>query len=184
MAARWDLDRARECDAAHPLGGARARFIVPDGLIYLDGNSLGALPARVSERVRGLIETEWGVALGTGWNNCGWMEAPERVGDRIAPLIGAQPGEVLVCDTTSIVLAKLVGAALGAGSGRRVVLSTRDNFPSDLFAAMGVARRFGAEVRVVEQADLPGALNEEVAVCCVTHVDFRTGARHDIPSIT
>ena len=163
---------------------ARARFIVPPGVVYLDGNSLGALAVGVAERVRRTVETEWGVALGTGWDGCGWMDAPGRVGDRIAPLIGALPGEVLVADTTSIALAKLLGAALSARPDRRVVLSTTDNFPSDLFAAAGVARLAGAELRVVDRSDLLAATTADVAVCCLTQVDFRTGALHDLPAVT
>jgi kynureninase len=138
----------------------------------------------VGERVRRLIEDEWGVALGTGWTDLGWMDGPLRIGDRIAPLIGAGPGEVLVADTTSIVLAKAVGAALRARPSRRVVVSSADNFPSDLFSAMGAAQLVGAELRVVDRADLDRVLDGDVAVVCLTHVDFRTGELYDIPAVT
>jgi kynureninase len=184
MAARWDLDRARALDREDVLGEFRQRFLVPEGVVYLDGNSLGALGAGVAERVRATVEEEWGTALVTGWNRCGWMEAPELLGDRIAPLIGALPGEVLVADTTSIALAKLVGAALRARPGRKVVLSSRDNFPSDLYAAAGAARLAGAELEVVDRSELLSSLDSDVAVCCLTHVDFRTGELHDIASLT
>jgi kynureninase len=184
VAARWDLDRARDLDAGDALAPVRGRFVLPEGLIYLDGNSLGALGVSVGERVRRLIEDEWGVALGTGWTDLAWMEGPVRIGDRIAPLIGAGPGEVLVADTTSIVLAKAVGAALRARPSKRVVVSSADNFPSDLFSAMGAAQLAGAELRVVDRADVCKSLDDDVAVVCLTHVDFRTGELYDIPTVT
>jgi kynureninase len=184
MGARWDIDRARDLDAADPLAHARARFVLPPGVVYLNGNSLGALPKSVGDRVSRLIDEEWGVDLGTAWHSRGWMDAPLRVGDRIAPLIGAGPGEVLAADTTSIALAKLLGAALAARPDRRVIVSSTDNFPSDLFSAAGVARRSGAELRVVDRADLPDALDDDVAVCCLTQVDFRTGRLHDLRALT
>jgi kynureninase len=184
VAARWDLDRARDLDAGDVLAPVRDRFVLPDGLIYLDGNSLGALGVSVSERVRRLVEDEWGVALGTGWADLAWMDGPVRIGDRIAPLIGAGAGEVLVADTTSIVLAKAVGAALRARPSRRVVVSSADNFPSDLFSAMGATQLAGAELRVVERSDVCDSLDDDVAVVCLTHVDFRTGELYDIPAVT
>ena len=183
MAGSSFLERARKLDGEDGLGGRRARFLLPEGVIYLDGNSLGALTAGVPERVAHLVEDEWGTRLSASWNG-GWMEAPERVGDRIARLIGAGPGEVLVADTTSIALAKLVGAALTARRPRRVILSSSDNFPSDLYAAAGVARLFGAELRVVGRDELVSALDEDVAVCCLTQVDFRTGELHDLAGLT
>jgi kynureninase len=184
VTARWNLDRARALDAGDVLAPVRRRFVLPEGLIYLDGNSLGALGASVGERVRHLIDDEWGAALSAGWNDLPWMDAPLRIGDRIAPLIGAGPSEVLVADTTSIVLAKAVGAAVRARPSRRVVVSSADNFPSDLFSAMGAAELAGAELRVVERASVAGAIDEEVAVVCLTHVDFRTGELYDIPTVT
>ena len=184
MAARWDLDRARALDRDDPLAKAREHFVLPAGIVYLNGNSLGALSKSVGERVQRLIDEEWGVDLGTAWHTRGWMDAPLAVGDRIAPLIGAGPGEVLAADTTSIALAKMLGAALAARPGRRVILSSTDNFPSDLFSAAGVARRAGAELRVVDKDDLPAALDQQTAVCCLTQVDFRTGRLHDLPALT
>jgi kynureninase len=184
MTARWDLERARALDDADPLAEVRRRFVLPHDLLYLDGNSLGALGSSVAQRARHAIEEEWGQTLAASWSRGGWMDAPVRVGDRIARLIGARPGEVLVADTTSISLAKLVGAALSAQPSRRVVLSTTDNFPSDLYAAAGAARLAGATLRVVDPAALDAAMDEDVAVCCLTHVDFRTGALHSIPEIT
>ena len=158
--------------------------MLPEGVVYLDGNSLGALSEGVAEHLRQIVEAEWGNRLIAGWNGCGWMEAPERIGDMIAPVIGALPGEVIVADTTTIALAKLLGAALVARPSRKVILSSTDNFPSDLFSAGGIARLFGAKLRVVERSGLAEALDEDVAVCCLTHVDFRTGEMHDLPALT
>jgi kynureninase len=179
-----NLERVRALDAGDRLGEMRRRFSLPGGVVYLDGNSLGALGANVAERVQQLVTEEWGKTLSAGWERGGWMDLPLLVGERIAPLIGAAPGQVLVADTTSVALAKLLGAALAARPGRRVVLSTTDNFPSDLYAAAGAARLAGATVRVVDRSELLEALDEQVAVCCLTHVDFRTGEMHDLPGIT
>lgn len=171
-------------DAEDPIGGARKEFAIPPGVLYLNGNSLGPLAAAVPARVRRTVEEEWGVTLSKGWTEHAWMEWPLRIGDRIAPIIGALPGEVLVADTTSIALAKVLGAALRARPTRTVVLSSTDNFPSDLYAAMGAVRAAGAQLEVVDRAELEAALDERVAVCCLTQVDFRTGALHDLPRIT
>ncbi len=180
----WDLDLVRHLDAEDPVGGAREKFALPPGTTYLNANSLGPLPAAAMERVTSTVVDEWGTALSAGWTGRGWMEAPERLGDRIAPLVGARAGEVVVADTTSVVLTKLLGAALAARPERKVVVSSTDNFPSDLYVAAGVARRAGATLRVVERSELHAALDEDVAVCCLTQVDFRTGALLDLPSLT
>jgi kynureninase len=184
MADRWTLERVQQLDEDDPLAELRRRFDLPHGIVYLDGNSLGPLASGVAQRVRTAVEDEWGVELAGSWVRGSWMDAPVRVGNRIARLIGARHGEVLVADTTSIALAKLVGAALAARPGRHVVLSTTDNFPSDLYAAAATARRAGATLRVVDRADLSGAMDENVAVVCITHVDFRTSAVHSVPAIT
>ncbi|MGO9558950.1 MAG: kynureninase [Acidimicrobiales bacterium] len=184
MTHAWTIERARELDRADEIGRARGMFLLPEGIVYLDGNSLGALSTGVAGHVGRLVEKEWGSRLIAGWTGCGWMEAPERIGDRIAPLIGAMPGEVIVADTTTIALAKLLGAALNARPSRKVILSSADNFPSDLFSAGAVARLFGAELRIVDRSEIAAALADDVAVCCLTHVDFRTGEMHDLPAIT
>ncbi len=184
MGGPWTLERIRELDETDPLAEVRRRFELPHGILYLDGNSLGALACGVAPRVRAVVEDEWGVGLAGSWVTGAWMEAPARVGNRIAPLIGAREGEVLVADTTSIALAKLVGAALDAQPDRHVVLSTSDNFPSDLYAAAAAAARAGATLEVVDRHGLQAALTGDVAVVCLTHVDFRTGALHPIPDVT
>lgn len=159
-----------------------------DDRIYLDGNSLGALAPGVAGRLSEAVDVEWKGHLARGWDECGWMDAPERVGDRIAPLIGARAGEVLVCDTTSIALAKLLGAVLRARPSRGVVVTSTDNFPSDLYVADAVTASVpGAELRVVEPASLVQAIREagaSLAATYLTQVDFRTGELHDLPGLT
>ena len=170
---------------ADPLRRVRDRFVQAPGEIYLNENSLGALPRTVATRLAEVIEREWGVALVRGWSEDGWLSAPERVGDKIGALIGATPGEVLACDSTTVALAKLLGAALWARPGRKVILTTSTNFPTDLYAAQGVARLLGdVEVRRVDPGAVAGALDETVAVLCLSHVDFRTGEMLDLAGLT
>lgn len=176
-------DRCEVLDGSDPLQGMRDRFEVPEGLLYLDGNSLGVLPKAVPARLRDVVEREWGFGLVGSWDN--WMSAPERVGDRIARLIGARSGEVVVIDTTTLALVKLLGAALCARPGRRVILTTATNFPTDLYAASGIARLLGdVEVRYADAEAVGATLDETVAVLMLTHVDFRTGAMFDIAALT
>lgn len=156
---------------------------MPEGLVYLDGNSLGVLPKAVPARLAEVIECEWGGGLVGSWDK--WMSAPSHVGDKLARLIGARAGEVVVVDTTTIALVKLLGAALRARAGRRVILTTAANFPSDLYAAEGVARLFGdVEVRYAEPHTIVESLDETVAVLMLTHVDFRTGAMLEMAPLT
>jgi kynureninase len=184
MEQSWTLERARQADASDPLKHTKERFSLPDGVLYLDGNSLGALAKEVPIALERLARKEWGRGLIAGWQQSGWMAAPERVGDLIAPLVGAEAGEVIVADTTTIAIHKVLGAALAARPGRKVVLSSTDNFPSDLYACSETARRYGAQLRVVERSDLLGAIDEEVAAVEATHVDYRTGTMHDLPAVT
>ena len=172
-------------DPRDPLAGARSRFRLPADVIYLDGNSLGALPATTAERVGRVVEA-WGRDLIGGWNLHDWIGWPKRVGDRIAPLIGARPGEVIVADSTSVNVFKLLAAALDLQSDRRVILSERDNFPTDLHVAQGLTRLLdgAVELRTVEASALPGALGPDVAVLMLTHVNYRTGAMHDMAALT
>lgn len=160
----------------------RRAFDLPEGVIYLDGNSLGPLPRGVAERLARTVADEWGRMLITGWNRAGWIGLPARVGDRIARLVGAEPGSVVMGDTLSIKVYQALASALEMNPGRRVILSDTGNFPSDLYIAEGLARTLGPDVHVklAEPEDLAAALDETVAVLLVTEVDYRTGRRHDM----
>ncbi|TMD92430.1 MAG: kynureninase [Chloroflexi bacterium] len=164
----------------------RGRFVLDEGLIYLDGNSLGALPAATPPRLARVVGEEWGRGLIGSWNDAGWIEAPRRLGDKVAGLIGADAGEVLVADSTSVNLFKLLAGAVRARPGRRVVLSHADNFPADLYVAQGLCELLdgGCELRTVAPAELAGALDADVAVLMVTHVDYATGAVQDMAALS
>jgi kynureninase len=164
----------------------RAQFDLPDGLIYLDGNSLGPLPRAAAQRVDRTIREEWGKMLITGWNKAGWMDLPTRIGDRIARLIGAQPGHVVLGDTLSIKVYQALASAVDMAPTRRVILSDTGNFPSDLYMAEGLCRTLGDgyELRTVAPEDVADAIDDTVAVLLLTEVDYRTGRRHDLPALT
>ncbi len=176
------LDEVRAWDEADPLGGFRARFRLPEGVVYLDGNSLGALPHATAARLRDVIEREWGEGLVRSWNDAGWVEAPARIGAKIARLIGAEADEVIVADSTTIDLFKLAVAAASLRDG--AILAERDNFPTDAYVAAGTATLLGREFRAVPAGALAGALTSDVAVAIVTHVDYRTAAKADMAAIT
>lgn len=179
------LDEAKALDAADPLAAMRARFALPEGVIYLDGNSLGALPAAAPATIAELVERQWGNDLITSWNKHGWIDSPATLGAKLAPLIGAAADEVLVCDSTSVNLFKLLVAALGTQPGRRVILTERDNFPTDLYVAQGIARLLpDVEIRAVDRDELIAALTDDVAVLMLTQVDYRSGARHDMAMLS
>ncbi|WFL78870.1 kynureninase [Altererythrobacter arenosus] len=178
------LDRARELDAADPLSGYRDRFDLPDGVIYLDGNSLGALPRATSARMQQVIREEWGEGLIRSWNDADWISAARRVGGKIAPLIGAGPREVVACDSTSVNLFKLIAAALDMRSGRKVILSEPGNFPTDLYMIAGLERQGLAERRLAERDKLIGALDDDVALLLLTQVHYKSGAMHDMAGLT
>lgn len=169
-----------------PAARFRDRFLLPEGVVYLDGNSLGPLPKAAPARVAEVIEREWGRDLVTSWNKHGWIDLPRRVGDKIARLIGAAPGEVMVADSTSINLFKLLGAALALRPERRVLLSERGNFPTDLYVAEGLAGLLGQghALRLVEADEIVAAIDDDVAVVFLTEVDYRTGRLHDMAALT
>jgi len=181
-------------DAADPLAAHRAAFALPDGVIYLDGNSLGALPRAAVERAQRVVAQEWGAALIRSWNDAGWIDLAQRVGAKIARLIGAQPNEVICADSTSVNLFKVLAATLRlqdarprvSGAARRVILSERGNFPTDLYVAQGVAQWLGGqyELRLVEAEGIAAALDDSVAVLMLTHVNFKSGAMHDMAALT
>ncbi len=173
-------------DAQDPLAPLRAFFSLPEGVVYLDGNSLGALPKATPERIRRTVEQEWGHDLIASWNTAGWIDAPRRLGDRIAPWIGARSGEVLVADSTSVNLYKVMHAALQLQQGqRKVVVSERSNFPTDNYIAQSVVRAHGGELVLVDTPeDIPALLDERCAVLMLTHVNYRTGRMHDMALLT
>ena len=178
--------RAQELDAADPLAPMRDLFALPEGVIYLDGNSLGALPRAVAERTRAVVEEQWGEGLIRSWNTHDWIELPRRVGDRIAPLVGAPPGSVIVADSTSINLFKVLSIAVRLRPGRKVILTEEGNFPTDIYIAGGLAELLGngVEVRAVPAMSLGQAVTEDVAVVLLTEVNYRTGYRHDMNLLT
>ena len=173
-------------DQTDPLRPFRDRFSLPQGVIYLDGNSLGALPKATAARVAQVIEAEWGRDLITAWNKHDWMALPGRIGDKIGRLIGAQPGETMVGDSTSVNLFKALAAAVRLRPGRKIVLSEPVNFPTDLYIAEGLAALLaeGHELRLVEPDQIEAAITDEVAVVMLTHVNYRTGRMHDMGAIT
>jgi kynureninase len=178
------LDEARALDAADPLAAYRAQFALPEGVIYLDGNSLGALPKATPAALADVATRQWGDRLIRSWNE-GWIDAPQRIGAKIAPLIGAAADEVIIGDTTSTHLFKALVAALRANPDRHTVLSEAGNFPTDLHIAEGaVACVPGARLKVVARADLAEALDEDTAVLLLTHVHYKTGERFDMAAWT
>jgi kynureninase len=178
-------DEAIALDLADPLQVLRSRFSLPAELIYLDGNSLGALPVGVAERVSEVIQAQWGRDLIASWNKHHWMDASARVGDRIAPLVGAEAGEVIVGDSTSINLYKLLCAAVRMRPDRSVIVTEQGNFPSDSYMVASVAEQFGLTVRLVDpHGNDPTVFGDDVAVVCLSHANYRTGALYDLPAVT
>jgi kynureninase len=175
-------------DATDPLAPLRGQFHIPEGLIYLDGNSLGVLPRATAARVQQVVEQEWGQGLIRSWNSAGWMALPARVGDKIARLVGAGKGELVVADSTSVNLFKVLAAALlivkQDTPARRVILSERSNFPTDLYIAESLAREHGFELVLVEPDEIESQLTEQTAVLMLTHVNYRTGRMHDMAAVT
>jgi len=164
----------------------KAMFELPDGVIYLDGNSLGPLPRAATARVGAMIQDEWGQMLITGWNKAGWMQKSKDLGDRVGRLIGAEPGHVIMGDTLSIKVYQAVASALELNPGRKVVLSDNGNFPSDLYMADGLLKSLGTdyELRVVDPEAVEENITDEIAVLMITEVDYRTGRKHDMKALT
>ena len=173
-------------DAVDPLARMKQQFMLPSDVIYLDGNSLGPLPTSVPGRVASMIEAEWGAHLISGWLADGWMEKPLVLGDRVARLIGADAGEVAVVDTTSINLFKLLAASLRLRPERRVILSNRENFPTDLYMAQGLTNWLdkGHELRLVGEDEIEAAIGDDVAVVMLTQTNFKSGRVLDMAAIT
>lgn len=179
------LDDARALDAADPLAGMRAQFVLPDDILYLDGNSLGALPKATIAAQKDAVERQWGIDLIRSWNGNDWIGAPQRIGAKIAALIGAKPHEVIVTDSVSVNLFKLIIAATRLQSDRSQILTEPGNFPTDLYTADGAAGLLtNNQVNTEQAGDLADALGPETALMMLTHVHYKTGARHDMELLT
>ena len=179
-------DELAALDRDDPLAAMRDAFVLPAGVIYLDGNSLGPLPRATPGRVAAVIEREWGQGLIRSWNDADWIGMAARVGDTIGGLLGAAPGTVMAADSTSVNIFKLLGAALGLRPGRRVILSEAGNFPTDLYVAEGLVALLGGthELRTAPPDGIAAAIGPDVAVVMLTHVNYRTGAMHDMAALT
>jgi len=175
-------------DAQDPLAPLRAQFSLPPGVIYLDGNSLGVLPRATAARVQQVVTDEWGQGLIRSWNDAGWITLPQRIGDKIARLVGAGAGELVVADSTSVNLYKVLSAALQItrtdAPQRTVILSERSNFPTDLYIAESLARQHGCSLLLCEADQIPTLLDDHTAVLMLTHVNYRTGRMHDMAALT
>ena len=171
-------------DAGDPLGGVRDRFSLPEGVIYLDGNSLGALPTAAAHAVRDAVENQWGDDLIASWNKHGWIGLPQKTGGKIARLIGAGADEVVAADSVSVNLFKLAAAAVAASQGRRVVVTEAGDFPTDLYILQGLAALIpDIELRVAEPGGVAAALDDQVAVVLLSHVHYRSGAVRDMAEL-
>ena len=177
------LDEARQLDSADALAFARARFRLPEGIIYLDGNSLGALPAAAPEALRRAAELQWGEDLIASWTKHQWIDWPTRIAAKLAPIVGAKPSELLIADSTSVCLFKLLAAAVRARPQRRTILTQQRNFPTDLYVAQGLAEMLGLELRAVPADEVAAAIDGGTAVVTLTHVDYRSAAVHDMRAI-
>ncbi|MGA8513438.1 MAG: kynureninase [Burkholderiaceae bacterium] len=191
-----DLAHCQALDAADPLRSLRDLFHLPQGVIYLDGNSLGALPKATPARLAQVIAEEWGVGLIRSWNTAGWFGSPQQVGDKIARLIGARLGEVVATDSTSINLFKVLSATISIATNvhstgtrrinnsKNVLLSERSNFPTDLYIAQSLCTQHNLQLRLVQAHELTDAITEDVAIVLLTQVHYRSGAMHDMAAVT
>jgi kynureninase len=177
------FEEATVLDASDPLAFARDRFRVPEGVIYLDGNSLGALPVQTAKRLAETIERPWGEDLISSWTKHDWIDWPTRVAAKLAPIVGAKPSELLIADSTSVCLFKLLAAAVRARPGRSTILTQQQNFPTDLYVAQGLAEMLGLKLEAVPAEEVVAAISEDTAVVTLTHVDYRSAAFHDMRAI-
>jgi kynureninase len=175
-------------DASDPLRTLRDEFALPDGVIYLDGNSLGALPKATAARVQEVVTSEWGVGLIRSWNTAGWIDLAQKIGNKIATLVGAGESELIVGDSTSVNLYKVLSTAIALqkvdAPARRVIVSERSNFPTDLYIAETLARERGLTLVLIEADELPAHLNDQLAVLMLTHVNYRTGRMFEMAQVT
>ena len=182
-----NIDEIIALDKVDPLAKKRLEFDLPADTLYLDGNSLGALPKSVKSRVAEVVSQQWGNDLIKSWNKHNWIDLPTKVGEKIAPLIGASKGQVICCDSISVNLFKLLCSALTLNSGRSQVLSTKDNFPTDLYMVQGLSDLLGpdlCQLQLVDEQDIQHNLTESVAVLLLTQVNFRTGKLLDMAKLT
>jgi kynureninase len=177
------LEDARQLDTADPLAFTRERFRLPKGVIYLDGNSLGALPVGAPAALAETAERQWGDDLIESWNKHEWIDWPTKIAARLAPVVGAKPSELLIADSTSVCLFKLLAAAVRARPGRRTMLTQQQNFPTNLYVAQGLSEMLGLELRAVTSDEVMGAIDEGTAVVALTHVDYRSAAFYDMRAI-
>ena len=175
-------------DAADALAPLRDAFELPDGVIYLDGNSLGALPKATAARVQQVVRNEWGVGLIRSWNSAGWIDLAQRIGNQIAGLVGAGANELIVADSTSVNLYKVLSTAIAMQKvdtpARRTIVSERSNFPTDLYIAETLACEHGMTLVLIDADDLPAHLDDKLAVLMLTHVNYRTGRMFDMAQVT
>ena len=179
-----DRDYAESLDAADPLARFRGAFALPEGVIYLDGNSLGPLPKATAPRLAEVAEREWGQGLITSWNAAGWIGAPERAGAKLARLIGARPHEVVVADSTSVNLFKLAAGALSLRPDRKTLITERGNFPTDVYVLEGVCAMAGATLKVLPSEEVLDAIDDDTAAVVLTHVHYKTARRWDMAAVT
>ncbi len=177
------LTVAEALDAGDPLAFARERFQLPEGIIYLDGNSLGALPRAAPAALANAAERQWGEDLIASWNKHGWIDWPTRIAAKLAPIVGAKASELLIADSTSVCLFKLLAAAGRARPQRKTILSQKANFPTDLYVAEGVCALLGLKLRTVPADKVLESIDEDTAVVTLTHVDYRSAAIHDMRAI-
>jgi kynureninase len=177
------VDEATRLDDADSLAFARERFRLPEGIIYLDGNSLGPLPTATPLALKRTMEQQWGKDLIASWNKHGWIDWPRNVAAKLAPLVGAEPNELLIADSTSVCLFKLISAAAGARPERRTILTQKGNFPTDSYVAQGVADMLGLELKAVAADKVLKAINRDTAVVTLTHVDYRSAEIHDLRDV-
>jgi kynureninase len=181
-----DLDDIRALDETDALAHFRSRFELPDDLVYLDGNSLGALPRASIDRIGDVVRREWGQDLIRSWNSNHWIEAPQRIGAKIAKLIGAKSGEVIAADSTSINIFKVLSAGIQLNSDRHIILSESGNFPTDAYMMQGLGAITGGRIqqKLVDSCDIENHLTSDVAVLLLTHTHYKTGRLHDMEAIT
>jgi kynureninase len=176
-------DEARQLDTKDPLAFARGRFRLPDNEIYLDGNSLGALPVAAASALANTVERQWGEDLIASWTKHDWIDWPTRIAARLGPIVGAQSNELLIADSTSVCLFKLLAAAVRARSDRQTIVTQRHNFPTDLYAAQGLADMLGLAVKAADSDEIVDAIDTDTAVVTLTHVDYRSASICDMKAI-